>query len=248
MGLAKDELGQLLRRHRRRRGRRPDADRAGRRHAPTRHREAASSSTQTAARSLEIDSDAAREKADAESEPVINPMTAATSRLAHHGGRLALLHGINTGYDADVDARHQKALTTHFDAMTGAVTRTSTMWVSHSFDQRLFWDGCGLHRAAPGRRLSARHRARSLLAMPRTAPDTYELFKPKGETGANNTYTRLGGIAPIAAGDFGYVVVFTTERGTRNRRNPERHARPGFPAREPRFRRHGRRGLGVRRR
>jgi hypothetical protein len=43
---------------------------------------------------------------------------------------------------------------------------------------------------------------------------TYELFKPKGETGDNNTFTRLGGIAPIATGDMGYVVVFTTERGS----------------------------------
>lgn len=161
---------------------------------------------------LEIDADAEREKADAESEPVINPMTAATSRLAYHAGRLALLHGINTGYDAEVDARHQKALTTHFDATTGAVTRTSSMWVSHSFDQRLFWDGVGFTEVHLG---DAFPRA---IALGRfndgdSGTDTYELFKPKGENGANDTYTRLGGIAPIAAGDFGYLVVFSTDRG-----------------------------------
>lgn len=161
---------------------------------------------------LEIDADAAREKADAESEPIINPMVAATSRLAYHGGRLALLHGINTGYDAAVDARHQKALTTHFDAMTGAVTRASSMWVSHSFDQRLFWDGLGFTELHLG---DAYPRAIALGRF-NDEPDgtaTYELFKPKGEEGANDTYTRLGGIAPIAAGDFGYLVVFSTDRG-----------------------------------
>jgi hypothetical protein len=161
---------------------------------------------------LEIDADAEREKADAESEPVINPMTAATSRLAYHAGRLALLHGINTGYDAEVDARHQKALTTHFDALTGAVTRTSSMWVSHSFDQRLFWDGSGFTELHLG---DAFPRAIVLgrFGDGDSGTDSYELFKPKGESGANDTYTRLGGIAPIAAGDFGYLVVFTTDRG-----------------------------------
>lgn len=164
-------------------------------------------------KSLEIDASGARAQADAESEPIINPMVAATSRLAYHGGQLAILHGINTGYDAGVDARHQKALTTHFDATTGAVSRTDSMWVSHSFDQRLFWDGTGFVELHLG---DAYPRAIALGRF--NAGDegtaTYELFKPKGETGDNNTFTRLGGIAPIATGDMGYVVVFTTERGT----------------------------------
>jgi hypothetical protein len=163
-------------------------------------------------KSLEIDVDAAREAAQADSEPVINPMVAATSRLAQHGGQLALLHGINTGYDPEVDARHQKALTTHFDATTGAVSRTSSMWVSHSFDQRLFHDGIGFVELHLG---DAYPRA---IALGRfnagdEGTDSYELFKVKGETGDNNTFTRLGGIAPIEAGDLGYMVVFSTERG-----------------------------------
>ena len=164
-------------------------------------------------KSLEIDSDDAREAADPESEPVINPMVAATSRLAYQGGQLALLHGINTGYDAGVDARHQKALTTHFDAATGAVTRTDSMWVSHSFDQRLFWDGSGFVELHLG---DAYPRAIALgrFNAGNDGTDSYELFKVKGETGDNNTFTRLGGIAPIAAGDMGYLVVFSTERGT----------------------------------
>jgi hypothetical protein len=162
-------------------------------------------------KSLEIDADAGRDAADAGSEPVINPMVAATSRLAYQGGQLAIVHGINTEYDAEVSARHQKALTTHFDASSGAVTRTESMWVSHSFDQRLFWDGSGFVELHLG---DAYPRA---IALGRFTADegteTYELFKPKGARGANDTYTRLGGIAPIATGELGYLVTFTTERG-----------------------------------
>jgi hypothetical protein len=163
-------------------------------------------------KSLEIDVSGAREMDDPESEPIINPMVAATSRLAYQGGQLALLHGINTDYDPGVDSRHQKALTTHLDAMTGLVTRDSTMWVSHSFDQRLFWDGSGFVELHLGDAYP-----RSIALGRFTASDeteTYDLFKAKGELGDNNTFTRLGGIAPIATGDLGYLVVFTTERGT----------------------------------
>lgn len=164
-------------------------------------------------KSLEIDADNERAKADPESQPVINPMVAATSRLAYHGGRLALLHGINVDYDPKVDARHQKALTTHFDSTTGAATLTDSMWVSHSFDQRLFWDGTGfveLHLGDAFPRSIALGRFNGT----KDDTDTYELFKPKGAEGDNNTFTRLGGITQIATGDLGYLVVFTTDRST----------------------------------
>lgn len=162
-------------------------------------------------KSLEIDVDNERQKADPKSEPVINPMVAATSRLAYHEGRLALVHGINVDYDPEVEARHQKAMTTHFDATTGAATLTSSMWVSHSFDQRLFWDGSGfveLHLGDAYPRSIALGRFDGA----KKGTKTYDLFKPKGDLGDNNTFTRLGGIAPIAAGDWGYLVVFTTDR------------------------------------
>jgi hypothetical protein len=162
---------------------------------------------------LEIDAGLARQTADPKSEPIINPMVAASSRLAYHEGRLALLHGINVDYDPEVMARHQKAMTTHFDAVTGAATLTSSMWVSHSFDQRLFYDGSGfleLHLGDAYPRAIALGRFNDQ----KSGTKTYELFKPKGDTGDNNTFTRLGGIAPIATGDLGYLVVFTTERGT----------------------------------
>jgi hypothetical protein len=162
-------------------------------------------------KSLEIDADDERAKADAKAEPVINPMVAATSRLAYHEGRLALVHGINVDYDPDVMARHQKAMTTHFDAVTGAATLTASMWVSHSFDQRLFWDGSGfveLHLGDAYPRSIALGRFND----GKNGTKTYDLFKPKGDLGDNNTFTRLGGIAPIAAGDLGYLVVFATDR------------------------------------
>ncbi|HYQ15803.1 MAG TPA: hypothetical protein VEQ58_08600, partial [Polyangiaceae bacterium] len=162
---------------------------------------------------LEIDADNERQKADPKSEPIINPMVAATSRLAYHAGRLALVHGINVDYDEKVMARHQKAMTTHFDSMTGAATLTSSMWVSHSFDQRLFYDGTGflevhLGDAYPRSIVLGRFNDQ------KSGTKSFELFKPKGDEGDNNTFTRLGGIAPIASGDWGYLVVFTTERGT----------------------------------
>jgi hypothetical protein len=162
-------------------------------------------------KSLEVDVDNERQKADAKSEPVINPMVAATSRLAYHEGRLALVHGINVDYDPDVMARHQKAMTTHFDASTGAATLTSSMWVSHSFDQRLFWDGSGfveLHLGDAYPRSIALGRFDGA----KKGTKTFDLFKPKGELGDNNSFTRLGGITPIATGDFGYLVVFATDR------------------------------------
>jgi hypothetical protein len=164
-------------------------------------------------KSLEIDADNERAKADPKSQPIINPMVAATSRLAYSTGRLALLHGINVDYDDKVMARHQKALTTHFDSATGAATLTDSMWVSHSFDQRLLWDGSGftevhLGDAFPRAIVIGRFNDQ------KKGTKSYELFKPKGAEGDNNTFTRLGGIAPIATGDFGYLVVFTTERGS----------------------------------
>jgi hypothetical protein len=157
---------------------------------------------------LEVDLDKARELRGKD-EAIINPMVAASSRLAFANGRLALVHGINTDPDSG-GTRHQKALTTHINAATGAVTRNSSMWVSHSFDQRLFWDGQGFVELHLG---DAYPRALAFGRFTDSAgTGTYQLFRPKGATGDNTTSTELGGIAPIAAGDFGYLVSFTTER------------------------------------
>jgi hypothetical protein len=83
--------------------------------------------------------------------------------------------------------------------------------VSHSFDQRLFWDGTGfveLHLGDAYPRSIALGRFND----GKDKSKVYDLFKPKGDLGSNDTFTRLGGIAPIATGDLGYVVVFTTDR------------------------------------
>lgn len=212
MGLAKDEAGNYFVAT----GVDEDADLTPEVPAPGMHRPGIVKLVKFDAngcKSLEIDADNERQKADPKSEPIINPMVAATSRLAYHAGRLALLHGINVDYDPKVMARHQKAMTTHFDANTGAATLTASMWVSHSFDQRLFWDGSGfveLHLGDAYPRSIALGRFND----GKSGTKTYELFKPKGDTGDNNTFTRLGGITQIAGGDLGYLVVFTTERGT----------------------------------
>jgi hypothetical protein len=211
MGLAKDEAGNYYVAT----GVDEDADLTPEMPAPKMHRPGIVKLVKFDAngcKSLEIDAGVEREKAKAE-EPIINPMVAATSRLAYHAGRLAIVHGINVDYDAAVEARHQKAQSTHFDAVTGAATLTSSMWVSHSFDQRLFWDGTGfveLHLGDAYPRSIALGRFNDQ----KSGTKTYDLFKPKGALGANNTFTRLGGIAPIASGDWGYLVVFATERAS----------------------------------
>jgi hypothetical protein len=52
---------------------------------------------------------------------------------------------INTDPDWNIGGtRHQKALSTRLDATSGAIIRTSSVWVSHSFDQRLLYDGEGI--------------------------------------------------------------------------------------------------------
>jgi len=149
-----------------------------------------------------------REALQADSEPIVNPMVAATARLAWGAGALALVHGNNTDTDWNIMARHQKAMTTHLDATSGDVTRTSSIWVSHSFDQRLFHDGDGFIELHLG---DAYPRD---VTFARVAPDSdpYSLLAIKGDTGNNNTFTRLGNAALID-GDpsFGYLALFATE-------------------------------------
>ncbi|WAS94566.1 hypothetical protein [Nannocystis punicea] len=160
---------------------------------------------------FDTDVDLGREALAPDSEPIVNPMVAGTARLAWGAGALALVHGNNTDTDWNIMARHQKALTTHLDAGSGAVTRTSSIWVSHSFDQRLFHDGTGFVELHLGDSYPRD------LAFARVEPDseTYSLLAIKGNTGNNNTFTRLGNAAPID-GDptYGYLALFATESTT----------------------------------
>lgn len=155
---------------------------------------------------FDIDLDVARHDFNAGAEPIINPMTYATARLAVGGGEIALLHGINTDPDWTIGGvRHQKALSTRLDAATGAVTRVSSIWVSHSFDQRLFYDGSGIIELHLGDAYPRQ------IAMGKSHK-SYPLFDIKGPAGDNETYTRLGDMAVIENDPtYGYLAVFSTE-------------------------------------
>lgn len=156
---------------------------------------------------LEVDLDLARAYRDGGSEAIINPLTASTSRLAYGDGALALLHGVNTDAD-DAGTRHQKAMTTHVSVASGEVLRTGSQWVSHSFDQRLYWEPGGFVEAHLGDTYP-----RGIVLgrfTPTDGAGGYLPFRPKGS--GNATYTELGGVAPVTDADYGYLVVFTTER------------------------------------
>ncbi|MCA9578368.1 MAG: hypothetical protein KC668_23205 [Myxococcales bacterium] len=158
----------------------------------------------------QVDLDLMREATGEEPEQLINPMVASTARLSFGGGELALVHGINTDPDPD-GTRHQKAITTVLDAEDGAILRTSSMWVSHSFDVRLFHHGGGFMEAHLGDAFPRQLVFDRVSGTAITEP--YAAYFIKGATGNNNTYTRLGGMAPIASDpDFGYLVLFATER------------------------------------
>ena len=159
----------------------------------------------------ETDVDMARREADPEAEIIVNPMVAGSSRLAYGAGHLLLVHSHNTEPDENIGGtRHQKAIATHFDAETGAVTRASTMWVSHSFDQRALFDGTGFVELHLG---DAYPRTLTVGRYPASGRGvTRDLFHIKGPEGDNNTFTRLGGIAQVDDPEFGYLVLFSTER------------------------------------
>lgn len=159
---------------------------------------------------FDTDLDLARQAKGGSPELLINPMVAATSRLALGGGRVALVHGINTDADHNIGARHQKAITTHLDAETGEVTRSSSVWVSHSFDQRVFHDGTSFIELHLGDAYP-----RDIVFAP-VEPDSGPIsaLAIKGELGANNTFTRLGNAAIVESDpEIGYLVLFATENG-----------------------------------
>lgn len=160
---------------------------------------------------MESDVDIARGEADSDSDIIVNPMVAASSRLVWGGDRLLLVHGNNTEPDPELDGtRHQKAMSTHLNALDGSVTRTATMWASHSFDQRALFDGTGFVELHLG---DAYPRYVALGHYNDAGGDgAYAAYKIKGETGANNTFTRLGGVVQSSDPTYGYMALFATER------------------------------------
>lgn len=157
---------------------------------------------------FDVDLDVARATAEPEAAPLIHPGVASSARLALAGNQLALVHGTNTAYDPSVMARHQMAMSTYLDATTGAITQAAGIWVSHSFDQRYLADGDDLYElhlgdAYPREVVVSRIRGGA-------AGGAVALYHPKGATGDNNTFTRLGGIARTTGG---YLTLFATEHG-----------------------------------
>lgn len=157
-----------------------------------------------------VDLDLAREATGDEPEKLINPMVAGTARLAFGGGEIALLHSLNTDPDSG-GTRHQKAITTLLNASDGTILRTSSMWVSHSFDVRLFHHGGGFMELHLGDAYPRQLVFDRVSGAARS--DAYVGYFIKGSTGNNNTYTRLGDMAPITEdATFGYLLLFATER------------------------------------
>jgi hypothetical protein len=153
-----------------------------------------------------IDLDTARYAHDFGAEPLINPMVASTARLAVGSGEVALVHGNNTDPDGNIGgARHQKAVSTRLSAATGDITRVSSVWCSHSFDQRLLHDGNGIVEYHLGDSYP-----RYLLF--NKAHSGHSLFDIKGAGGDNNTYTRLGNLALIESDPtYKYIALFASE-------------------------------------
>ena len=74
---------------------------------------------------LHTDVSLAREAADPESEPIVNPLVAASARVVATSDFVALVAGNNTAPDSG-GTRHQKAVTTVIDAdPTGAAVAPS---------------------------------------------------------------------------------------------------------------------------
>ena len=153
-----------------------------------------------------IDLDTARHAFNSGAEMIINPMTFGSARLAVGANEIALVHSINTAPDGNLGgARHQKALSTRLNATTGAITQIANIWVSHSFDQRLLFDGTGIVENHLG---DAYPRA---VVFGRDLHE-YSLFDIKGPTGENLTATRLGNIALIQNDPvYAYLALFASE-------------------------------------
>jgi len=160
---------------------------------------------------FDVDLDRARAEAFPDSEPLVNPAVASSARLAVANGTVALVAGNNTAPDGN-GTRHQKAVTTLLDAATGAVIAPSSIWVSHSFDERYLVDGSSIYELHLG---DAYPRQIVLTKISDgDAGGSFRAYSPKGNTGHNNTFTRLGSIARVTGGanDGKFVVLYSTER------------------------------------
>lgn len=162
---------------------------------------------------FDVDLDVARAEAFPSSEPIVNPATASSARLAVAGNVVALVAGNNTEPDPNLNGtRHQKALSTYLDATTGAVLRASGIWMSHSFDQRYLVDGTDLLEVHLGDAYDRAINCSRIRAAVPSGPITG--YQPKGDLGDNNTYTRLGNLVRVpGATGSPMLLLLATEHG-----------------------------------
>ncbi|MCK6510339.1 hypothetical protein L6R29_10265 [Myxococcota bacterium] len=143
--------------------------------------------------------------------PVYEPLSFGTGRLAYGNNRFLIHIAQRTEYDAAVSQRHQIASYIWGNATTGLLTGRM-QGISHSFQQRLLFDGTVFIGSALG---DASLRG---ISMRKFSNQTQHLgvktaFAVKGGSqdtggGYNNTFSRHG---QIAVGDKGYALLFSTE-------------------------------------
>lgn len=150
--------------------------------------------------------------------PLYQPYQAGTSRLALGAGAFVLHYAQMTEFDAQVDSRHQIGRYLVGEVATGALSAVVGS-ISHSFDQRVRFDGNDFVSLALG---DASLRG---IALARLTPQGQKaertLYAIKGGDsmtggGYNNTFTRLGDLRPSATG---YVSLFATEHGNERSEN-----------------------------
>ena len=143
-----------------------------------------------------------------DSLPLYSPMNFSTSRVLFGGGKVAMIFGVNTEVDMAIMRRHQMARYMELDVATDHIDREAGIWCSHSFEQRLAFDGgafveAHLGDAYPRAVELARH---VIGSEPGKATMAVNI---KGKEGDNNTFSRLGGMVRLTDGV--YLVAFVTE-------------------------------------
>jgi hypothetical protein len=155
---------------------------------------------------FDLDLNVALEAYSSKSAAYINPGVASTGRLELAGDWLEFITGINLPATS-TGVRHQKSLSTSFNATTGAIMAADGQWVSHSFDQRLLpWNGAiydaQLGDAFPRAITLGVERLQETDAGVEKAAkgQSASVYFPAGAEGANNTSTDLGNLVPITSG------------------------------------------------
>jgi PKD repeat protein len=148
-------------------------------------------------------------------DPIYQPLSGGSSRIEYGNGVIYVLFSRLTEFATDINTRHQKASYRIIDAETGSVSTTMPVGFSHSFDQRLYFDGDYILSLELGDVYSravglAKHDTSDRLG------SMQDIFTIKGGMnsypatggGYNNTFTRLGN---VRKGNTSYLVAMITE-------------------------------------